>query len=176
MKMKRTNDQTGAGFTLLEMAISLAMLATLSTSSMVLVRTTYSAWNRHEDEHLRQRAAVAVLRHLVRKARQAVAVSAISNASDTSGTVSLLTSSGDLLVWNHDGATNEVRFGTNGATDLLAKNIEEFSLVGIQADGLTPTTDVSLIHSIRCIVKYLSVHPGGTQLKTVSCQAWLRSW
>ncbi len=174
--MKQTRNVKRIGFTLLEMSVSLAILATLATSSVVLVRTTYTAWNRHEEDHQQRRAAVAVLRHLMRNTRQAIAVTAISAASDPSGTISLSMSSGSLLVWDHNATTKEMRFGTNTATNLLAKNIEEFTLVGIKMDGTTPTTDPDLIHSVRCTVKFNLTRPSGTQLKTVSCQSWLRSW
>ena len=174
--MKRTRNESRTGFTLLEMAVSVAMLATLATSSVVLVRTSYTAWNRHEDDHQQRRAALAVVRHLMRNARQAIAVTAISAASDASGTISLSMSNGNLLVWDHDATSKEVRFGTNAATDLLAKNIEEFTLVGFKVDGTTATNETDLIHSVRCTVKFNLTRPNGTQLKTVSCQAWLRSW
>jgi len=174
--MNQTRNKRRTGFTLLEMAVSVTMLATLATSSVVLVRTSYTAWNRHEDDTRAQRAAASVLRHLMRNTRQAVAVSAISVASDTSGTLSLSMSNNDLLVWDHDASTKEIRFGTNSATELLARNIEEFTLVGLKMDSSTATTEVDLIHSVRCTVKFNLTRPSGTVLKTVSCQAWLRSW
>lgn len=174
--MKKYNRHNLAGFTLLEMSVSVAILATLTASSVVLVRTTHTAWNRHEDDQQQRGAAIAILRHIVRNARQANTVAAISSASDTSGTVTMTASNGDQLVWDHDATTKEVRYGVDTATELLAKGIEEFTLVGIKANGVDQTTDINLIHSIRCTVKFNLTRPSGNQLKTVSCQGWLRSW
>jgi len=174
--MNRTKQNSRNGFTLLEMAVSVAMLAAMTTSSVVLVRTTYTAWNRHEDDHAQMRAGVAVLRHIVRQTRQATAVSAISIATDNSGSLSLVASNNNTQVWDHNSSTNEMRYGITSATELLAKNIDEFTVVGIKANGTDITTDVDLIHSIRCTVKYTLIRPAGKQQQTVSCQAWLRSW
>jgi len=155
------------------------MLAAMTTSSVVLVRTTYTAWNRHEDDHAQMRAGLAVLRHVVRQTRQAIAVSAISSPTDNSGSLTLAAGNGNLQVWDHNASSQEMRYGITAATELLAKNIDEFTVVGIQANGIDTTTDVELIHSIRCSVKYTLIRPAGKagkQQKTVSCQAWLRSW
>ena len=163
------------GFTLLELMVTTAMLAVLSTSTMVLVRTSYSAWNRHQQDQHTQQSGIAVLRHIVRHVRQATAVTAISNAGDTSGSLSILTPAGETLVWNHDAGTKRVLFGVNVADQLLATGIEQLSFIGIRTDGTT-TTDVGLIHSVRTTAQVVLDRPNGPQPVTTSCQAWMRSW
>ena len=83
--MKNNRQTSRRGFTLLELIVSTAMLAALTTSCMVIVRTSYTAWNRHEDDHTQRQAGLDVLKHIVRKTRQIKAVTAISSASDISG-------------------------------------------------------------------------------------------
>ena len=143
---------------------------------MMLVRTSYTAWNRHEDDHGVRQQSLAVLRHITRQARQAKAVMGISTALDASGTLSLLTTDGRVLVWDHDDATNEVLFGENAATELLATDIEELTFVGIKANGADQTTDLGLIHSVDCTTKITLTRPSSTSEEIASCRAWLRAW
>ena len=172
----KSNDRQKHGFTLLELMVTTAMLAVLTTATMVLVRTSYSAWNRHEQDQEVRQAGIAVLRHIIRHVRQATAVTAISSASDNSGTLSILTTSGQTLVWDHDAGTKRVHFGVTTANQLLATGIEELSFVGFRTDGSTPTTSVGLIHSIRAKTGVELDRPTGTETVTASCQGWLRAW
>jgi prepilin-type N-terminal cleavage/methylation domain-containing protein len=167
---------TQRGFTLLELMVTTAMLAVLTTATMVLVRTSYAAWNRHEEDQETRQAGIAVLRHIVRYARQATAVTALSTAADNSGTLSILTSTGQTLVWDHDAVTKRVLFGVTTASQVLATGIEELNFVGIRTDGSTLTTDVGLIHSIRATTEVTLIRPAGTEAVTTSCQVWLRAW
>jgi prepilin-type N-terminal cleavage/methylation domain-containing protein len=172
--MKNSNRQRG--FSLLELMVTTAMLAVLSTATMVLVRTSYTAWNRHEEDQETRQASIAVLRHIVRHVRQATAVTAISGAGDHSGTLSVLTTSGETLVWDHDAATKRVLFGISSANQVLATDIEKLNFVGYRTDGTTPATDVGLIHSIRATTEVALMRPTGAEAVTTSCQAWLRAW
>lgn len=171
-----TNNSRQAGFSLLELTVTTAILALVAVASMALVRTSYTAWNRHEDDQSQRQEAAAVLRHLCRNIRQARGVMAISTAADNSGTLTLLMPSGQTVVWDHDSGTKEVRFGVGSASNFLADDIEELNFRGLKLDGVTQTTEVGLIHSIVCTVRFNLVRPGGNELVTLSSQAWLRSW
>lgn len=175
MKLKN-NNQHKRGFTLLELMVTTAMLAVLTTATMVLVRTSYSAWNRHEEDQEVRQGGIAVLRHIVRHVRQATSVSAISSAADNSGSLSVLMTTGQTLVWDHDAGTKRVLFGVTTANQLLATGIEELNFVGLRTDGSTQTSDVGLIHSIRATTEVELNHPAGTEAVTASCQGWLRAW
>lgn len=142
---------------------------------MIVVRTSFTAWSRHEDDHAQRQAGLDVLNHIVRQTRQARSVIDISLASDNSGTLTLLNSSGSSLVWDHDAGSKEVRFGVNTATNLLASSIEELTFIGYNADGVA-TTDVDLIHSVECVAKVIVARPSGSDTITTACRAWLRSW
>jgi len=160
----------------MELTVTTAILALVATSSMALVRTAYTAWNRHDDDQLQRQQAAAVLRHVCRQVRQARAVMAISPATDNSGSLSLLMPGGDTFAWEHDNSSKEVTFGIGTADSLLARGIEELNFTATKVDGLTPVTEVGLIHSIRCTVRFNLTRPGGTESVTVSSRAWVRSW
>ena len=174
----RTNliKRRTAGLSLLELVITMAMTAALTTASVTLLRTSQTAWNRHHSDQQRRQNAAAVLRHVVRRVRQATVITAISAAADASGSLSAMRVDGTTLVWDHDNGSNQVLYGETTATSLLARDITAMTFVGYKVDGLTPTTDVGLIHSIRCTVAFPVERPSGPATEQTSCLAWLRSW
>ncbi len=174
--MKSNNRPRQLGFSLLELTVTTAILALVATASMTLVRTAYTAWNRHDDDHSQRQQAAAVLRHICRHVRQAKAVMAISSATDNSGTLSLLMPSGDTYVWDHNAFTKDMTFGIGTTSSLLAHGIEELNFRAVKVDGSTQVAEVGLIHSILCTVKFNLARPAGNELITVSSQAWLRAW
>ncbi|CAK9037525.1 Secretin OutD (General secretion pathway protein D) (Pectic enzymes secretion protein OutD) (Type II secretion system protein D) (T2SS protein D) [Durusdinium trenchii] len=141
--------------TLLELMAATTIMATLMASVVVLVRSSYSVWQAHETDMEAAETAYSTLRHFVRSARQATAVSALSPAADTSGNLSLVMESGDIWLWQHTGAGGQVLFGVapSSADQLLADNIDQMTFVGYEADGTTPTTTVGDIRSIKCTVQ-----------------------
>ncbi len=176
MRMNPNNQVRRTGFTLLELMVSTAMLAMLATACMMLVRTSYTAWNRHEEDHAQRQEGLAVLRHIARQTRQSKAVMAITAASDNSGSLSLLTADGRILIWDHNTSTKEVLFGENTATDVLATGIEELTFVGTKVNGTDQTVEPGLIHTVHCTTKVNLTRPAGTEAVTSSCRAWLRAW
>ena len=174
--MKSSKQNTRKGFTFLELITATAMLAALSTSCMVIVRTSYTSWNRHEDDHATRHMGLAVLQHIVRHARQAKGAISISASTDTSGQLKLLDTDGDVLVWDHNSSTKEVRFGVTSATDVLATGVEELTFVGYKTDGTTQTTAPGLIHIVECSAKVNVTRPSSTEAVITSSRAWLRSW
>lgn len=161
---------------MLELMVTTAMLAVLSTATMALVRTSYLAWNRHEQDQQTRQAGIAVLRHITRHVRQAIAVTAISTAGDNSGNLSVLTTTGQTLVWDHNPNTKQVLFGVNTANQVLATDIEALNFVGLRNDGTEVSADVGLIHSIRATTTVALDRPVDPETVTTSCQAWLRAW
>lgn len=174
--MKNSKTQSRVGFTLLELMVTTTMLALLTTASMTLVRTSYSAWNRHSKEQETRQAGIAVLRHIVREARQATSVVAISDPSDTSGSLSLMNAAGETLVWDHDSVNKRVLFGKGTATEVLATGINELEFSGLITDGVGTTLDVGIIHSIKASTMVTLNKGTTTENVTSSCQAWLRAW
>lgn len=174
--MNRTNRQHRTAFTLVEVIAATAIMAALTTSSFALVRTAHQAWSRHRDDSMKRHEAIATLQHVMRRVRQATAVTAISAAADVSGGLTLQMADGSTAIWDHNSGTSQALFGTTTPTNVLSEGITEMRFTGMTASGLVTTTDVTKIHLISCSVKYALTRPAGTTTETVSCMAWLRSW
>lgn len=163
-------------FTLVEAIAATAIMATLTTATFSLLRTSHSAWLRHRDDTGRRREATVAMSHMVRRIRQASRVTAISTAVDVSGGLTLLMGGTTTAIWDHDSGTNQILYGTTTANNLLAANITELNVVGLKADGVTTTTQTDLIHAVRCTIKYQVTRPAGPVTETLSSTAWLRAW
>lgn len=174
--MCQTNRHRRSAFTLVEVIAATAIMAALTTSSFALVRTAHQAWSRHRDDSLQRQAAIATLQHVMRRVRQATAVTAISAASDASGSLTLQMADGSAAMWDHDATASAARFGTTSPNGVLAEGITEMRFTGMTANGLATTTDVAKIHLVSCSVKYALSRPTGATTETVSCMAWLRAW
>ena len=175
MKTYRTRFRPKSGFTLLEMTVSMAMLAMLATSCMVLVRTSYATWNRHHQDSQQRQTIAALMRHIERKIRQAKGVQSISPYTETSGSLSLLMPTGETLVWQHDATTKEVRYGVDTATEVLATGIESLTFYGFTAP-FTLTTDGSLVHTILAFATINIARPAGTTTESWYGSAHMQSW
>ncbi len=159
-------------FTLLELIVSTAILAALTTSCMVIVRTSYTAWQRHAGDHAQRQSGLEVLQHVVRQIRQAKAVVAI----DSSGSLSLLDQNNNILVWDHNAGTQVVLYGIGTATEVLATGVKELAFLGYKVNGSEATTDPGLIHLVKCTTKVDVTRPAITETVTTSIHAWLRAW
>jgi hypothetical protein len=158
------------------MIAATAIMATLTTASFALVRTANDAWRRHRDDSLQRAQATAALQHMVRRFRQATQVTAISAPADMSGHLTLQMPDGTNSMWDHDGGTGQILYGTTTANNLLAEGITQANFSGLTANGLATTTDPTKIHAVRCVVTYSLNRPSGSVSETVSCLAWLRTW
>ena len=168
-------DNRRAGTTLLELILATTLLTGMVVAMAVVLRTGHLAWRANQADAERISSATGTLRHIVRRVRQAEAVVAISNPSDASGSLSVLTPSGQTLVWSHDDSTRQVFFGVGTADSLLGQEISTLSFTGHQADGTTQTTVIDEIQSVKChLTVELPRKTNGT--RSVSCWAWLRAW
>lgn len=160
------------GVTLLEVMTATMISATMMTSSMVLLRSNYKAWQAHEADIDCSANAVALLRHLVQNARQAVGITAITAASNTSGSLTVALVDGTLLTWAHSG-TGVTLAVNGGIAQPLASDIQTLRFVGYKADGVTTTVTPGDIQTIHAALTVL-LPAGGT--RTYSSCAWVRSW
>lgn len=174
--MHRSNAPRRRGFTLVEVMATTAMLAALSTTTVVLLRGAQSAWSLHRDDVEVRHSALATLRHLTRTARQCTRVSSISASGDTSGYLKLINAAGTTLAYDHDAGEEEVLYGETTAASLLANSIKTMSFAGLKADGSSTTTNPDEIHAVRCTITYDLTRPAGAVTETLSSTAWLRAW
>ncbi len=149
------------------------MMAALMTSGGVLLRTTQSVWEAHQEDHQELEAAQKLVRHLVRRIRQSDGVVAISDASDTTGSVTLLMPDGNNYIWSHSGTT--VMYGIDTPTNFLARDIDALWFVAYEADGITTTTEPAAVQSIECFTTITLPHGAG-QARTIRGRAWRRTW
>lgn len=161
------------GFSLLELLVTVTIMATLMTSVFVVLGTGRSAWEANDTDQTRLETAHAVMRHIVRHVRQSDGATAISTSSDTSGTLSVRMPSSQVYVWDHSAA--QVSFGVDTASDLLGENITELNFVGYEADGITTTTTADEIQSILVTVT-VSLPRSAGATKIVQSWVWMRSW
>lgn len=156
------------------MMAAAAITATLMASTMVVIRSSYAAWEAHEGDLEKTAAADAVLRHLVRAIRQADSVSSITDSTDTTGRLDLLNASGGTDYWEHTGTADGVVV-YNAAGAVLAEGIDSLVFTGYEADGTTTTTTAADVHLIRCTVT-VTLPRGAGETRTASCCGWVRSW
>lgn len=153
-----------------------AIMATLMAASFALVRTSHNAWLKHRDDSQQRQAALAALQQVARRIRQGTRVTSITSAADPTGALTIVMPDGSTSTWSRNSGTNQLLYGTTTANNLLAAGITETTFTGYKADGTTATTQVDLIHAVRCGVKYTLTRPSGTTTETASCIAFLRSW
>jgi type II secretory pathway pseudopilin PulG len=163
------------GMSLLELIATTAMMAILMTACVVLVGSGYAVWNAFEQDVSATENGYAVLRHLVRELRQADSVTAISAASNTAGNLSLLRADGSTEAWSLNSGLKTVYVDTGSGNQILATGINQLIFVGYEADGVTATTTVDDIQSVKCTVQ-VTLTQGGGSTRTVSCIGWIRSW
>jgi len=162
---------------MLEVVAAAAMLTTVMAAVMVLIRTSYSAWEAHEQDIERTETLYGALRHFTRQARQANSVTAISNATDIEGSITFVMVDGDSHTWSR-AANDIVSYSVSGSTTVnedLAINITELVFTGYLADGVTQSTDPASIQVVECMAKTTLLHGAG-ETRTATCRAWLRAW
>src|SRR5687768_6868039 len=107
------------GFSLLEMMVATAIMATLMSSVVVVMRSGYAVWNAQENDVDVLENGYGVLRHFVQQLRQADAVTAISASSDTTGDLSFMTATGVTRTWSHNGPAEQVYFNNGTSNQML---------------------------------------------------------
>jgi hypothetical protein len=163
------------GLSLLEMMVATAMMATLMSSVVVVMRSGYAVWNAQEADIDALENGYGIMRHFAQQMRQADAVTVISAPSDTTGDLSFTTATGVTRSWSHTGGPELVYFNNGTSNELLAKNIDSLTFTGYEADGVTQTTVVNDIQVVKCAVQ-VTLPQGAGVTRTMSCRAFIRSW
>lgn len=163
-----------SGLSLLEMMAATAIMATITASVVVVMRSSYAIWNAQEADIDILENGYGVLRHFVTQMRQATSITAITASNNTLGSLSLTTFSGVTRTWTRN-ASNDVYFNNGTSNQLLAKSINSMTFTGYKADGITATTTVSDIQVVVCQVQ-ITLPRGAGVTRTLSTRAWVRSW
>jgi hypothetical protein len=157
MRPKQAAKNRRGGLSLLEMMAATAIMATLTVSVVVVMRSGYG-----------------VLRHVVTQMRQASSVSAITAANNIAGSLTFTTPTSVNKTWTRN-ATNDVYFNNGTSNQLLAKNINSLTFTGYKADGVTATTTVADIQVVQCQLQ-ITLPRGAGVTRTLTTRAWVRTW
>ncbi|MCC7085329.1 MAG: hypothetical protein IT427_10015 [Pirellulales bacterium] len=156
------------------MMAATAIMATITASVVVVMRSSYAIWNAQEADIDILENGYGVLRHFDTQMRQATSITAITASNNTLGSLSFTTFSGATRTWTRN-SSNDVYFNNGASNQLLAKNIDALTLAGYKADGVTATTTVADIQVVVCQVQ-ITLPRGAGVTRTLSTRAWVRSW
>ena len=174
MRPKPAAKNRRSGLSLLEMMAATAIMATLTASVVVVMRSGYAVWNAQEADIDVLDNGYGVLRHFVTKMRQATTVTAITASGNTQGSLSFTTSTGATCIWARN-SSSDVYFNNGTSNQLLAKSINSMTFTGYKADGITATTTVTDIQVVQCQVQ-ITLPRGAGVTRTLTTRAWIRSW
>ena len=173
LRKQRAKDRR-SGLSLLEMMAATAIMATVTSAVVVVMNTGFSAWKAQEADIDVLENGYGVLRHFARQLRQATAVTAITAAGNTTGSLSFTTATGATCTWARN-ASSDVYYNNGTSNQLLAKSVDSLTFTGYKADGVTATTTVTDIQVVQCQVQ-ITLPRGAGITRTLTTRAWLRSW
>jgi hypothetical protein len=156
------------------MMAATAIMATVTTSIIVVMNTGYATWKAQEDDIDVLENGYGVLRHFVRQMRQAQTVTAITASNNTLGSLSFTTAAGATCTWTRD-ASNNVYYNNGTSNQLLAKEINSLAFTAYKADGSTVTTTSADIQVVQCQVQ-ITLNRGSGVTRTLTTRAWIRTW
>src|SRR3954468_758203 len=174
MLRRRAAKNRLRGLSLLEMMAATAIMSTVTAAVVVVMNTGFSVWKAQEADIDVLENGYGVLRHVARQLRQSTNVTAITAASNTTGSLSFTTASGAVCTWARN-ASSDVYFNNGTSNQLLAKSIDSMTFTGYKADGVTATTNISDIQIVQCQVQ-ITLPRGAGVTRTLTTRAWLRSW
>lgn len=158
----------------MEMMAATAIMATLTASVVVVMRSGYAVWNAQEADIDVLDNGYGVLRHFVTQMRQASSVSSITAPGNTLGSLAFATSAGATRTWARN-SWSDVYFNNGTSNHLLAKSINSLTFTGYKADGITATTTLTDIQVVQCQVQ-ITLPRGDGVTRTLTTRAWIRSW
>src|SRR3954468_18512706 len=174
MLRRRVAKNHRSALSLLEMMAATAIMASVTAAIVVVMNTGFVVWSAQEADIDVLENGYGVLRHVCRQMRQATAITAITAASNTTGSLSFTTTAGATCTWSRDASSN-VYYNNGTSNQLLAKGINALTFTGLKADGITATTTVTDIQVVQCQVQVTLPRGGGTT-RTLTTRAWIRTW
>src|SRR5436305_1724397 len=174
MSRKRAAKHRRYALSLLEMMAATAIMATVTAAVVVVMNTGFAVWTAQEADIDVLENGYGVLRHFCRQMRQGTAITAITAAANTTGSLSFTTAAGATCTWARDVSSN-VYYNNGTSNQLLAKGIISLTFTGYKADGVTTTTTVSDIQVVQCQVQ-VTLPRGAGITRTLTTRAWIRAW
>lgn len=171
MPVRRTPGSR-RGVTLLELVVTLSLMGLVVAAIATLLRTSTATWTAIDADQTQLSSAHGVLRHFIRNARQAYAVTSITAPTTTHGAITLQMPTGDEKTWWCDGTATYV--GAAGSNNLLAESISELSFIGLEKDGVTPTTTPEDVRAVQVTIT-VGLDREVDNARTIRATAWLRT-
>jgi hypothetical protein len=156
------------------MMAATAIMSTVTAAVVVVMNTGFSAWKAQEADIDVLENGYGVLRHVARQLRQSTNISAITAASNTTGSLSFTMATGAACMIARN-SSSDVYYNNGTGNQLLAKSIDSMTFTGYKADGVTATTTLSDIQVVQCQVQ-ITLPRGAGVTRTLTTRAWLRSW
>lgn len=170
--MARSKRQR-SGFSLLEVVVSLAILAMIMTPVVALLRSSQQVWDDRESDVAVLDGAHAAVRHVVRTTRGARRVESMTPETELAGRLVVRMPDNSRLSWTR--RNNEIYFSDGGPESLLARNILGLWFVGYRDDAVTPTTTVAEMQFIEVFAR-VRLDRQGSPTRTISSKVWLRAY
>lgn len=125
-----------AGYTLLELVMAMSLLSVITTGTSLALRNSRQAWESFESDHTRVRTLHALVRQIVRSAREGASVVAVTAPDRTPGSLTIRLQNGNELTWQHDVARRQVvlRQTQPAASSVVAENIVKLRFEARNAD------------------------------------------
>lgn len=126
------------GYSLLELIVAMSLLTVVMTATSSVLRTSRQVWEAHEADLTRLQSAHAVVRHIVREAREAREVVSVDADQPAGAALTVRLPDGDELSWRHDSRSNQVLFrqtSVSATSQVVADQIDSLEFRPVLIDG-----------------------------------------
>jgi prepilin-type N-terminal cleavage/methylation domain-containing protein len=134
----RTHGPSRRGYSLLELTVAMSLLAVVMTATSSVLRSSRQVWEAHESDLTRLQTAHAVVRHIVRQAREASEVVSVDANQPSGAALTVRLPDGDELSWQHDSRSNQVLFrqaSVSATSQVVAEHIDSLEFRPTLIDG-----------------------------------------
>ncbi len=173
MTEKRYKNMALKGLTMLEMIISLAIIAVIFAVTLPQFRNMENSWaSKRATADAIQNGRILV-DHLSRDLARAAQITVVSDSSDTTGYIEF--EGNDAITYRYEiGADNIVEFGPVGTLSDLAGPVSQLQFTCYDAQDLD--TPITTPEDIRCVkVQTTLTNAGPGQDQTYTTSAYLRT-
>ena len=124
------------GYTLLELIMAMSLLSVITTGTSLALRSSRQAWEAFEATQTRIRTGHALVREIIRNAREGASVVSVTGPSRMAGALTIQVGDGNQLTWRHDSRTRRVMFEQTLPVSkvVLAENIQQLRFEARNAD------------------------------------------